>query len=89
MHLIVVRRDLRGFQHLHPTMSDDGTWRTRIAYATGGAWRAFADFATAAGPSILRLDVLVGATSDLSRCPRRTRARKWLRTRVAGSGSRR
>ena len=25
MHLIVVRRDLTGFQHLHPTMSENGT----------------------------------------------------------------
>jgi hypothetical protein len=60
MHLIVVRRDLTGFQHLHPTMADDGTWGTSIVFPTGGAWRAFADFATAAGPSTLGLDVLVG-----------------------------
>ena len=26
MHLIVVRRDLTGFQHLHPEMAADGTW---------------------------------------------------------------
>ena len=26
MHLIVARRDLTGFQHLHPTMAADGTW---------------------------------------------------------------
>jgi hypothetical protein len=25
MHLIVVRRDFVGFQHLHPEMRDDGT----------------------------------------------------------------
>lgn len=59
MHLIVVRRDLTGFQHLHPTMADDGTWGTSIVFPAGGAWRTFADFATAAGPSTLGLDVLV------------------------------
>lgn len=59
MHLIVVRRDLTGFQHLHPRMSDDGTWREGILFPSGGAWRVFADFATAAGPSTLGLDVLV------------------------------
>jgi hypothetical protein len=59
MHLIVVRRDLTGFQHLHPGMSDDGTWGEGIVFPAGGAWRAFADFATAAGPSTLGLDVLV------------------------------
>ena len=26
MHVIVVRRDGQGFQHLHPTMDADGTW---------------------------------------------------------------
>src|SRR5215475_9195025 len=26
LHLIVARRDLTGFQHLHPTMAADGTW---------------------------------------------------------------
>src|SRR4051812_49912430 len=26
MHLIVARRDLTGFQHLHPRMAADGTW---------------------------------------------------------------
>ena len=26
MHLIVVRRDMTGFQHLHPTQRPDGSW---------------------------------------------------------------
>jgi hypothetical protein len=43
LHLIVVRRDGSGFQHVHPTMSADGTWRTRLAL-TPGVWRVFADF---------------------------------------------
>jgi hypothetical protein len=59
MHLVIVRRDLTGFQHQHPTMADDGTWSTSIVFPAGGAWRAFADFATATGPSTLGLDVLV------------------------------
>ena len=29
MHLIVVRRDADGFQHLHPELGADGTWRVR------------------------------------------------------------
>jgi hypothetical protein len=28
MHVIVARRDLTGFQHLHPELVGDGTWRT-------------------------------------------------------------
>jgi hypothetical protein len=59
MHLIVVRRDLTGFQHLHPEMSEDGTWRTDLVLPTGGALRAFADFATRGVQSTLGVDVLV------------------------------
>lgn len=59
MHLIVVRRDLTGFQHLHPAMDEGGTWRTSFAAPTGGAWRAFADFATGGTPTTLGIDVLV------------------------------
>jgi hypothetical protein len=44
LHLIVVRRDVTGFQHLHPEMSPDGTWRTPLALPTAGVWRVFADF---------------------------------------------
>jgi hypothetical protein len=42
MHLIVVRRDLVGFQHLHATMRANGNWTTKITRATAGVWRAFA-----------------------------------------------
>jgi Domain of unknown function (DUF4396) len=44
MHLIVVRRDTRGFQHLHPRMRRDGTWSTSITVREAGSYRAFADF---------------------------------------------
>jgi hypothetical protein len=44
MHLIVVRRDLTGFQHLHPVMTDDGAWSTPIELDDAGSYRVFADF---------------------------------------------
>ena len=44
MHLIVVRDDLTGFQHLHPRMSADGTWTTPVTLAQPGSYRVFADF---------------------------------------------
>ena len=37
LHLIVVRRDLTGYQHLHPTMSSDGTWSVPVKVAAPGA----------------------------------------------------
>lgn len=44
LHLIVVGRDQSGFQHLHPVMDPDGTWRTTTTLAPGDH-RIFADFA--------------------------------------------
>jgi hypothetical protein len=43
LHLIAVRRDLSGFQHVHPVLGDDGVWRTPLSL-TAGSWRLFADF---------------------------------------------
>ncbi|MBC6460155.1 hypothetical protein [Actinomadura sp. HBU206391] len=58
MHLIVVRRDLAGFQHVHPQMSDDGTWRVASPFGGPGTYRAFADFKpTGADPLVLGIDV--------------------------------
>lgn len=48
MHLIVVRRDLTGYQHLHPTMAADGTWSVPLTLTAPGAWRAYADFTVVA-----------------------------------------
>ncbi|MBE2317464.1 hypothetical protein DVA67_015885 [Solirubrobacter sp. CPCC 204708] len=44
MHLIVVRRDGTGFQHLHPELREDGAWRTPLELDEPGAYRVFADF---------------------------------------------
>ena len=47
LHLIAVRRDLAGFQHVHPTLGTDGVWTTPLALSPG-SWRVFADFVPAA-----------------------------------------
>jgi hypothetical protein len=52
LHLIVVRRDLSGFQHLHPTMAADGTWSIPLTLAEAGDHRAFADFVPAGGEGL-------------------------------------
>jgi len=44
LHLIVVRRDLSGFQHLHPTLAPDGTWSVPVNLSAAGDYRVFADF---------------------------------------------
>ncbi|KRF20656.1 hypothetical protein ASG90_19000 [Nocardioides sp. Soil797] len=44
LHLIVVRRDFSGFQHVHPVLDEKtGTWRVDVDLAPG-TWRVFADF---------------------------------------------
>lgn len=59
MHLIVVRRDLEGFQHLHPTMKPDGTWTVGLDFAKGGTYRVFADFTREGEQRALGADVQV------------------------------
>jgi hypothetical protein len=60
LHLIAVRRDLTGYQHVHPELAADGTWRVPLNF-TAGQWRLFADF-DPAGPDaalVLGADVAV------------------------------
>lgn len=57
LHLIVVRRDLTGFQHVHPTRDDDGTWSVPLDVNAGGTYRAYADFQPAGRDDTLTLGV--------------------------------
>jgi hypothetical protein len=59
MHLIVARRDLTGFQHLHPTQRADGSWTTAITVSDPGAYRMFADFSHDGTPVTLGADLAV------------------------------
>src|SRR5215207_2431412 len=45
MHAIVVRRDLTGFQRVHPHMAADGTWSVPLRLGAPGSYRLYADFA--------------------------------------------
>lgn len=61
LHLVVVGRDLSGYQHLHPTMAADGTWSVPLRLARAGAYRVYADFTVTAGdgtplPLVLGVD---------------------------------
>jgi hypothetical protein len=57
MHVIVVRRDLTGFQHLHPTMRADGTWTVALTLPAPGTYRVYADFAVDGEPHTLAADL--------------------------------
>ncbi|SNS00904.1 hypothetical protein SAMN06893096_101329 [Geodermatophilus pulveris] len=63
LHLIAVRRDLTGFQHVHPERGADGTWRTPLDL-TPGSWRLFADFDPAGDAAALTLGADVAVAGD-------------------------
>ena len=44
LHLIVVRRDLTGFQHVHPERDAQGRWSVPLELADPGPYKVFADF---------------------------------------------
>jgi hypothetical protein len=71
MHLIVVRRDGRGFQHLHPRLVD-GEWRTRITLPQAGSYRVFADFKRDGRAYTLAADLGVDGAANYSALPARS-----------------
>jgi hypothetical protein len=59
MHLMVVRRDLTNYRHLHPLMGADGTWSAPMTFPEPGVYRVFADFATSGRSLTLGTDLEV------------------------------
>jgi hypothetical protein len=70
LHLIAVRRDLSGFQHVHPELDGNGVWRTSLDL-TAGTWRLFADFVPAADGDkrVLGADVAVSGSYEATPLP--------------------
>jgi hypothetical protein len=58
LHLVVVRRDMIDFQHVHPTQVADGSWATPLTLHEAGAYRVFADFSSNGSPYVLADDLL-------------------------------
>ena len=53
LHLIAVRRDLTGFQHVHPTLDPASReWSTSLSLDPG-SWRVLADFVPAGGDQVV------------------------------------
>ncbi|WP_181033736.1 hypothetical protein, partial [Arthrobacter sp. SX1312] len=70
LHLIVIRRDMAHFQHVHPVRDASGTWSIDLNL-NPGAWRIFADFHPAGHgqPMTLGIDVSVGGTYEPQQLP--------------------
>jgi hypothetical protein len=66
LHLVVIRRDLSRYQHLHPTMAADGTWSIDLSLGAPGSYRAIADFTAVIGgrpvATTLGTDLTVGGS---------------------------
>jgi hypothetical protein len=69
MHLIIARRDLTGFQHLHPEMAADGTWSARVKLPEAGSYRLFADFSHDGEATTLASDLRVDGDAELAPLP--------------------
>ena len=69
MHFIVVGRDLRGFQHLHPEMASDGTWTAEADLRIPGVHRVYADFTIDGEQHTLGTDVHVPGAYEPAAIP--------------------
>jgi hypothetical protein len=69
MHLILARRDLTGFQHLHPEQAADGSWSTDVRIDEAGSYRLFADFSHEGENQTLATDLRVDGPADLKPLP--------------------
>lgn len=69
LHLIVVRRDLSGFHHVHPTMDATGAWSIPFTFTAGGTWRLYADFQPAGQDRKLTLGTDVNVSGPYTPVP--------------------
>ncbi|GIG58519.1 hypothetical protein Lfu02_28910 [Longispora fulva] len=76
LHMIVVRRDLSGYQHVHPTMRADGTWELPLTLREPGSYRMFADFTTNAIALVLGADLTVAGSYTPTPLPAAAREAK-------------
>lgn len=71
LHLIVVRRDMVAFQHVHPVLGADGTWSVPLDLTRAGDYRVFADFIPEGGENLtLGADLRVAGNYDPQPLPR-------------------
>ena len=69
LHLIAVRRDLIGFQHVHPELDDAGTWSVPLNLSDPGVYRLFADFTPADRKDNLTLEADLSVAGDYAPQP--------------------
>lgn len=65
LHLVVIGRDIARFQHLHPTMSPDGTWSQSLTLPAAGVYRAFVDVSVGGASTTLGVDLFAPGEMDV------------------------
>ncbi|QFG23044.1 hypothetical protein [Actinomadura sp. WMMB 499] len=68
LHLIIARRDLSGFQHLHPTFAG-GVWTVPLTLPEAGVYRFFTDFKPAGAERQYTLGTDITAPGELAPVP--------------------
>lgn len=64
MHLLIARKDLGVFAHEHPEPADDGKFRLRYRFSSGGEYHLFVDAAPkGAGGKVMLTKLKVGGVS--------------------------
>lgn len=58
MHVVLVRSDLTGYQHLHPEMDADGNWTLELPQMEEGTYRVVTDFVPTGAEQVVLGDSL-------------------------------
>ncbi|MFG1998106.1 hypothetical protein ACGFNU_03030 [Spirillospora sp. NPDC048911] len=66
IHFILARRDLSGFQHLHPAEAGGGVWSVPVKVPDAGAYRFFTDIKPAGAKKQLTLGADLTAPGDFT-----------------------
>ncbi|GAA0620524.1 hypothetical protein GCM10010174_43960 [Kutzneria viridogrisea] len=69
MHFYLIRSDLTGFQHVHPTMAADGTWTAPLTPAGPGDYRVYAAFTTGGKEQVVGQPTQVPGTATSTPLP--------------------
>jgi hypothetical protein len=64
MHLIIVSRDLRSYQHLHPRMVSAGVWSVPFTASQPGGYRVYADFSSHGKSYVLATNANTSGTAS-------------------------
>jgi hypothetical protein len=70
LHLIVVRSDLTGYQHVHPKLGSGGVWSIPLNLREPGSYRAIADFTTSGRRYALGVNLGAPGQASLASLPR-------------------